>query len=199
MDDIYRFDRALYTDQVLKPATQQKMFSEQVQGVGYGWFVRSNLNRRTTAITGRSPGFSSSLEHFVDDNLCVIVLSNLYSSISQSMAGDIAAIALGEKYTPVLVPNARKPRPEQLASYAGKYQLGPDFQFNPNLVVSVERDGENLVMRMRNVDSYLIPQSESSFVDRVYGGRVTFTTSPGGTATQFTWNFSRDYVAQRLP
>lgn len=199
VDDLYRFDRALYGDRLLKPATRARMFSEQAAGVGYGWFVRKNLNRRVTAITGRSPGFTSSLERFVDDDLCVIVLANLYTSITQSMASDLAAIALGEKYTPALVSGAIPPGAQQAASYTGKYQLGPDFQFNPNLQVSVEREGENLVMRMAAGDSYLIPQSENAFVDRVYGGRVTFAAGADGKITHFTWNFGRDYVAQRVP
>jgi len=199
VDDLYRFDRALYGDRFLMPATRAKMLTEQVAGVGYGWFVRKNLNRRVTAITGRSPGFTSSLERFVDDDLCVIVLANLYTSITQSMAGDLAAIALDEKYTPTLVAGATRPGSEQAASYTGKYQLGPDFQFNPNLQVSVEREGADLVLRMGGGDSYLIPQSANTFVDRVYGGRVTFTAGAGGKITHFTWNFGRDYVAQRLP
>ncbi|MCI0356176.1 MAG: beta-lactamase family protein, partial [Acidobacteria bacterium] len=72
VEDLYRFDRALYTDQLLSRRSRDKMFTEQSEGVGYGWFVRKRFDRRVTAYGGRSPGFSSSLERYVDDDVCII-------------------------------------------------------------------------------------------------------------------------------
>jgi len=199
-DDLYRWDRALYSDGLLTQAMRQKMFTEHTPGVGYGWFVRTEP-RRLVSISGRAPGFSADLQRFVDDDVCVIVLSNLYSSISQSMASDIAAIAFGEPRqsliptVPVVVP------PAVLDSYAGRFQFGDDFRFNPGMVADVKRRGQWLVLvgSGGGGTSYLIPLAEDRFLDRAYGGIVVFHKGADGKAVQLVWNFGRDYLAQRLP
>jgi len=196
VEDLYRFDRALYTDKVLNRRSRDKMFSEQSEGLGYGWFVRKRFDRRVTAYGGRSPGFSSSMERYVDDDVCIIMAGNLYSSLAQSLTDDLAAIVFGQPYrTLQLLP--QPVAPAVLAAAVGGYQFGPEF-FTPNLPVQVAvRDGQ-LVLKSPE-DIFLIPQPDGTFLDRAYGGTVTFKSDAQGTVTHFTWSFGREYVAQRLP
>ncbi len=200
VEDLYKWDRALYTDGVLNASSRAKMFQDYGARAGYGWFVRQRFGRRGAAINGRSPGFTSSLERFVNDDLCIIVLSNNYSGIASSLAGDVTAIVFGEKPQAVLPPTAVAVNPMLLASYAGRYQFGPDFAFNPGQVVTVENSGGQLrVNAGAGGVSYLIPQGENQFLDRLFGGIVTFGKDAAGSVTQLTWSFGRDFVANRIP
>ena len=200
VDDLYRWDRALYGDQLLNRTSRDKMFAAHTEGVGYGWFLRKRFNRRTTGFGGRSPGFTSALERYVDDDVCIVLTSNVYSSLTQNMAQDLAAIVFGESYQVPKLDTSSSLAPALLERYAGHYRFGQDFVFNPGLAVSVERSSDNLVMRMADGgESFLLPQSENAFLDRAYGGRVTFVRGADGAVTHFTWNFGRDYVAQRVP
>ncbi len=54
VDDLYRFDRALNTDALLKASTRQKYF---VEGPGnrYGWYIGKRLGHRVISGKGRSP------------------------------------------------------------------------------------------------------------------------------------------------
>lgn len=195
--DLFLWDRALYTDKLLSAASRAKMFTDHGSGAGYGWFVRQSLGHKVIAINGRSPGFTASLERYVQDDVCVILTANTYSSISQAMASDLAAIVLGEEKQvhPLHVP--AQVAPALLQSYTGRYKFGTDFVFNPGLEASVELADGHLVMRGGG-DTFLLPQSESEFLDRLYGGRVTFTKDANGKVTRLNWNFGRDYVAERL-
>jgi CubicO group peptidase (beta-lactamase class C family) len=193
VDDLYRWDRALYGDKLLDKNSRDKMFTDY-GGFGYGWFVRKHFNRRVTVINGRSPGFTSSLERFVDDDTCIILATNTYSGLTQSMADDIAAIVFDQKYEapgpPVEV------SPALLDSYVGKYKFAQDFVYNPGAQVVIERTGDGLRLTSAGTVSYLIPQSNNIFKDRLYGGTVTFDGSPG-KIEQLKWNFGREFVARR--
>lgn len=195
-EDLYKWDRALHSEKILKKSTLDKAFTDY-GGWGYGWSVRKHFGKRVTVITGRSPGFTSSLERFIDDDVCIIVAGNNYSGISQSMADDLAAIVFGEKYE---VPKASmKLSSASLAGNVGRYQFGQDFTYNPGALVSVQQRGDELVMLNGPDATYLLPQSENKFLDRLYGGTVTFVPDASGAITKLTWNFGKDFTAQRVP
>jgi len=194
IDDLYKWDRALYTDAVLSNASREKMFTD-FGGFGYGWFVRQHFGHRVTAINGRSPGFTSSLERFVDDDLCFALAANTYSGLTQAMADDLAAIVFQQKYE---IPKAALVvSPAILARYAGRYQFGADFAYNPNAVVTVEHSDDGLHIDSGGNISYLISQGEDQFVDRLYGGTVRFERT-GSEVTKLTWNFGRAFTANKV-
>ena len=196
VDDLYKWDRALYTEKLLKKKTLDKMFTDY-GGFGYGWTVRKHFDRRVTAMTGRSPGFTSSLERFIDDDVCIVMAANTYSGITQSMADDLAAIVFGQKYEGLH--SAIKIDPSILESYVGRYQFGADFTYNPGATVTVEKNGDQLLMQIADGGTtYLIPQSETRFVDRLFGGVVSFPKERGLAVTYLTWNSGKDFVAQKM-
>ena len=198
VEDLYKFDRALYADKILKKATWGKMFVEG-RGNSYGWFVRKRFHRRVAAANGRSPGFTASFERFVDDDVCVIVLSNSYSAVAQSpIADDLAAIALGERY---VVPKAIKPvkvNPKILEAYVGRYEFGVDF-FRPGAVVTIGREEDHLLMDWGGgFHAILVPVSEREFLDRSFWARVIFAKDQKGEVTQLTWDADKAYTAKKL-
>ena len=194
VDDLYKWDRALYTDKVLGARSREKMFTDY-GGFGYGWFVRQQFGRRVTAINGRSPGFTSSLERFVDDDVCIALAANTYSGLTQTMADDLAAIVFQQKYQ---VPKAGVAiSPALMERYAGRYQFGADFSFNPNALVTVENTKGGLRMQSGGSTSYLLPQADNQFVDRLYGGNVRFEFS-GKEVTKLIWSFGQAFTANRV-
>lgn len=68
VDDLYRFDRALNSESVVKASSRQKYF---VEGGGnrYGWYIGQRLGRRIMSAKGRSPGFTAELDRFLDDDV----------------------------------------------------------------------------------------------------------------------------------
>ncbi len=194
VQDLYKFDRALYGDKLLSPASRKKMLGQSGDRNSYGWFVRERFGRRVTASNGRSPGFTSSLERFVDDDVCIIVLGNLY--ISTPIPRDLAAIVFGEDF-----PNPADFQPAEqsadaLAPLLGRYRFGQDF-FRPGIEVELRIDHGDLILDWGGgFTSPLIPLSETRFLDRNFWTPVTFVRDAEGRVVRFV--FDRNYPAEKL-
>ena len=85
VEDLYRWDRALYTDKVLSEESRERMFTPLVKtpngdlSYGYGWMIGSDNGRKTIQHGGGINGFSTVIIRYPDRDACVIVLSNLPS------------------------------------------------------------------------------------------------------------------------
>jgi CubicO group peptidase (beta-lactamase class C family) len=196
LGDLYRFDRALYSDRLLNKSSREEMFAPG-EGIHYGWSsTRKQLDRSVLSINGRSPGFNASMMRFTDDDACVIVLSNSYSPASQTaIISDLAAILFGEK--PSSPPRAQALSAATAKALVGRYQFGPDY-FRPNSIVDVESDGDYLFMKWEDGNrSVLLTTDNGKFIDRLYWGGVEFSKEPA-KALQLTYSPAGSFVAKRL-
>jgi D-alanyl-D-alanine carboxypeptidase len=105
VNDMAKWDAALYSDKVLKKAVLDIMWTPtqlkdgKTQDYGFGWSVGKIAGHREIGHGGGIPGFSTQISRFVDDKLTVIVLTNLDSGNAGSLARGIAAV-----YIPELAP-----------------------------------------------------------------------------------------------
>lgn len=192
-EDLYKWDRSLYTEKILKRATIEKMFVE-----GYGWFDSKRFNRRAIRMNGRSPGFQSEIQRYVDEDVCIIVLGNNYAPTASLIAEDLAAMALGEKYKTPEIEKPVKLDSKILDTYVGRYQFGADF-FVPKGIYSIEKRGTQLFIVARGLNDTLTPQSESRFFDRPLWATIIFVKNDKGEVTDLIWQYGgKDYKANRL-
>jgi len=193
VEDLYKWDRSLYTEKILKKATIEKMFRE-----GYGWFDSKRFNRRAIRMNGRSPGFQSEIQRYVDDDICVIVLGNNYAPTASLIAGGLAAITLGEKYE---IPKLAKPvklDPKIFDAYVGRYQFGADF-FVPGGIYTIEKRNDKLFITTIGRSRHMTPQSETEFFDRAFWAMIIFVKNDKGEVTNLIWRYGgRDYKANKL-
>lgn len=164
-------------------------------GNNFGWFVRKSHGKLMAATNGRSPGFTSSLEHFLDDDVVVIVLANTYSSATQSpIAADIASLALGQNVslakTITPVPFSAK----EAQDYAGNYQFGADF-YRPNALVKLAFEDNTMIMDWGNGSRFaLVPVAKGEFLDRQFWARLKINRDRSG----FTYTLDREFQAKRI-
>ena len=79
--DLYRWDHALYGNDILAQESLDAMFTPWIdtgQGAdyGYGWDIGSTMGRPSIAHGGGIFGFASYMVRFPEDNAVIIVLSN---------------------------------------------------------------------------------------------------------------------------
>jgi CubicO group peptidase (beta-lactamase class C family) len=193
VDDLYKWDRALYTDKILKRATRERMFA-----VPYGWFVGKKHERRVVRYNGRSPGFQCEIQRYVDDDACLIVLSNNYSGTASLMIDDLAAILFGEDYEVPRLASSRQVDKRTAESVIGTYQGGQDF-VRPGARLSVENRGDYLALNWGGgYISALVPLADGSFLDRLFGGRVEFERDQRGQVDELIWRSAGEYRARKL-
>jgi D-alanyl-D-alanine carboxypeptidase len=107
--DMAKWDAALYSDTILKPATKALMWTPvklndgSEAHYGFGWFIYTTNGHKRIFHDGGVPGFGSDFERYVDDKLTVIVLNNTESSNVIKIAEVVAGF-----YQPELTPVPEK-------------------------------------------------------------------------------------------
>ncbi len=96
--DLHKFAVAIQERKLLSEGAWNKIFTDYGSHWGYGWSVSPQDGYKRHQINGRSPGFSSYFGIYPNENLIVIMLSNIYISLPYFVGPSIAAIAMGENY-----------------------------------------------------------------------------------------------------
>jgi CubicO group peptidase (beta-lactamase class C family) len=128
-EDLYLWDRALYTEKLIKKSSLEKMFSPFRQHYGYGWGIVNVFNRKMVGHNGETEGFRANISRFINDDACIIILSNLEETPVGKISIGLAAILFGEKYDTPEMKKFVKVDPDLLNEYVGKYELNPKFYF----------------------------------------------------------------------
>ena len=162
VDDMYKWDRALYTGTVLNDASKQKMFTPGKGDYGYGFIIDSLEKHPRIWHNGSIPGFLSNISRYPEEDVCVIVLANTIViqnntlPITDVLAGGLAGIVFD---MPVEVPYVHKEvkiDPSLLDKYVGKYNAGLTLEV-------IKKDNKLYRHRDGSVDIELKPESNTKF------------------------------------
>ncbi len=96
LNDLYKWDQALYGDQLLSTPLRDEAFTPHLNDYGYGWRIDEFRGLRRVHHTGSTCGFRNVLMRFPDDQLTVIILTNRAGPSVMGVAEDIASLYLAE-------------------------------------------------------------------------------------------------------
>jgi CubicO group peptidase (beta-lactamase class C family) len=108
VEDLYRWDQALYTDTLVTRTSLRAMFtpfacvsdcgtSSAVQ-YGYGWFIGQQAHHPLLFHGGAVPGSASYLLRYPQDKLTIVVLSNLESApVDPTIAQGLAHLVFAQR------------------------------------------------------------------------------------------------------
>lgn len=106
VEDLYRWDQALYGDQLLPQDYLDRMFTGYARtpsmdieeaDYGYGWFNGRILDRPVIAHGGMMSGFTAMFLRFPDECVTIIVLRNYELQIYDRLEIDLAKMVFGEE------------------------------------------------------------------------------------------------------
>jgi CubicO group peptidase (beta-lactamase class C family) len=97
VEDLYRWDQALYTEQLLPKSALDTVFTPHQGDYGYGWTIIKGEWGTVIAHNGGVPGFASNISRYVDRKATVIILSNLESAPIAQMVADLTARVMQAK------------------------------------------------------------------------------------------------------
>lgn len=182
--DLVKFFRAVHTGRVLNAASLKQSFTPHTPGVGYGWFLTKANNRELHHINGRQPGWSAQADYYVNDGVSVIVLSNLYISVTTPIARALGALYFGEPYEELPAISAQPLTKKQAAALVGTYQLGPDY-YVPNQRMTIVNDEGHLFAAVDGAPpAALLPITPTSFIVRPYWIKADFVPAKDGRARE---------------
>lgn len=160
-----------------KAVRDEKLFKRGALEHPYGWGVRKYFDRNAIEQSGILGGASSYLAAYLEEDLYVVVLSNVQTGALDSVGKGLAALALGA--TPPPLPLApREVAAGDLSPWMGRF-AGPDFGFE-----LFQREGL-LYLRWKGARDavYLSPAGADTAYDRQ--DSIALRRSEGGV--QLTW------------
>jgi CubicO group peptidase (beta-lactamase class C family) len=188
VEDLYKWDRALYTEKVLGKKSLRKLFTPYMNNYGYGMSIYQRLNRKVIGHDGSGHGFSAFLERFADDDACIIYVGNIRTGAKEVIAKDLAAILFREEYRIPAVRNLVELDPKIYDDYLGSYHV------SPTMVLTVKRENDHLLLKGTGGYYYpLDPLSETKFFYRHLYAKVSFIRDEKGKVNQLLW---RDVTGQ---
>jgi CubicO group peptidase (beta-lactamase class C family) len=99
--DLYKWDQALYTDQLVSKETLATIFTPMVPipaggSYGYGWIISQYAGHRLIWHGGKLSGFVSQITRFPDDQITIILLSNMDKEDTYQITNSLARRVLAE-------------------------------------------------------------------------------------------------------
>ncbi|WP_170885462.1 serine hydrolase domain-containing protein [Bacillus alkalicellulosilyticus] len=93
VEDLYKWDRSLYTDMILSSESRKLLFTKHIGNFGYGWFVTED----GVYHDGRITGFNSIISRYPEEGLVIIILSNrvYFGPRMETITRDIRSILNG--------------------------------------------------------------------------------------------------------
>ena len=184
VDDLARWDAALYTEKILKKASLEKAWTSYVlksgeaTKYGYGWAVSKLRGRRSIEHGGGIFGFSTYALRLPEDRVYVAVLTNSDSPMTAPayVAKKLAAIAVGDPFpdfTPLTLD------PSVLGRYAGVYRIDE----TSTRTVTVE-GGKIFAQRSGGQRQEIRPRSETEFFYDKTFTHLRFVLDPGGKVVE---------------
>jgi CubicO group peptidase (beta-lactamase class C family) len=174
-EDLLRWEQGLMGGKLLSAASLEKMTTPFKSDYAFGLAVHTANGRKVIEHNGGIEGFNTALAYYPDDKLTVVVLANLSGRAPESIAGNLAALAHGEK---VVLPSERKEvtvSPAILEKYVGTYELMPNF----DLVMTLE--GGQLMTQATGQSKFpLFAESETKFFLKVVDAEVEFFKNDKG-------------------
>jgi CubicO group peptidase (beta-lactamase class C family) len=111
VEDLFKWDQALYTDQLVSKESLSQIFTSSVTvaagpgfivspGIwyyGYGWMITQQSGHRLIKHGGRIPGFTAYLARYPDDQVTIIILSNWDRLNPIELNDELATLILEKK------------------------------------------------------------------------------------------------------
>ena len=103
VEDLYKWDQALYTDKLLPADLKRKLFTPNLEEYGFGWAIhviaKDQPSPGKTMIThgGGINGFNTNEVRLVDDHSLIVIFNNTPGADLNQFARDIRAILYGQE------------------------------------------------------------------------------------------------------
>lgn len=141
LDDLLKWDRALYTDKLINAAERKLIFTSgtttdgKETGYGFGWKVSNNKEYGTIAShSGGWAGYVTYIERHVDHDKTIILLQNNSTQFTQIPAKNIRKILYNEPLPVAEVMKKAMPTMEELKQYEGVY-INPEAPIKLTIAV----------------------------------------------------------------
>ncbi len=171
--DLYKWDRALYTDQILTDKSLKQMFTSGLGNYGFGFKIDELFKNKRIYHHGGTMGYTASINRYVNDDVTIIVLSNINGTPIDQLTKDIAAILFKKEY---YVPDLNyELKQEAFKKYAGTYKLDSGRE------VTIMSNADKYFVKLKQGPAFeIIPSGQNEFFLKIMGEKIEFVKDNNG-------------------
>lgn len=178
VEDLYLWDRALYTEKLVKKSTLEKMMTPFKDNYAYGLQVGAYAGRKMISHSGGIEGFSTIMYHFPEDELFIVILRNTENQNMFASHKITRAIMYSQPYQLPAERKAIAVSKQILEKLAGEYELNPGFV----LSITTE-EGRIFAQATGQPKAEIFPESELRYFPKVVDALFEFTKDEKGNTT----------------
>ena len=197
LEDLLKWDRALYTDKLVTKESIAEMFTptplsnDAYYQYGYGWRIHKKSDFGTVVShSGGWPGYNAYIERHLDNDKTIIILSNTNTSFHPYNV-------LTRTLYNLPIPYEISVDTSILEQYIGEYELNPNAVFT----ISLSENGQLMAKEPDGISVPIYPETENRFfLEDFQNLYIEFSKDANGTVTKFDIinNDSRTEVIKKL-
>ncbi len=181
VEDMYLWDRSWYTEKLVKKSTLDKMIIPYKDTYAYGWMIDNYNNHKWIFHTGGIQGFSTVMNRFPDDDMCIVVLKNVDNYMAFSANKIARAIMFSDKYE---LPVEHK---EVVINKKVYEKLKGDYELMPGFILTITTDGKGLFAQATGQSKLEIhPEGEYNYFYKEVDAQLEFMKDAKGNITSVT-------------
>lgn len=193
LNDLFIWSQAFYSTELLKEENWNRLFTPGREHYGMGWVIEPLAQKKAIYHTGSIPGYSSILAKFPEDDLTIILLSNLTSINTKEMTENLANIVWGQTLNPFSNLKPVEVEPTILAQYTGEYRLALAYTATISL-----KEGKLFAQLTGQPEFELVPVSNNRFIVENLDIEVNFIQSGGKTERLIVKQEGREMSARKI-
>ena len=183
--DLYKWHRALQQYSIVGKDLLLKAYTPVKNNYGYGWIIDSLYGRLMVSHSGGIFGFSTNLARVPEDDVCVVLLSNMETNSRDQITRGLLAVVYGKPYNIPVRLKAVPVREEILKRYTGTYKI----EANGVLVDVVLESGRLLAKPHNGPVSELLALDETHFfLANEHEFRISFESDETGKVVRMMVN-----------
>jgi CubicO group peptidase (beta-lactamase class C family) len=169
--DLYKFHKGMQQNKIINKLLTAKAYEIFKGNYGFGWFIDSVAGKRVVSHSGGAAGFRSFLVRIVEDNTCIVLLSNAENSDLTPLKNKLLNIILDRPYD---LPTAVKVEKQKMTGLEGTYIL------EPGRYLYVSQIGKHLTAKVSGQSpATLLPKGENTFGVDGMDGFLKFKRNSG--------------------
>ena len=171
--DLHLWHKGLLHNKVLTKESLAKAYTPFLEGYGLGCWIDTIYQKRVISHGGNIEGFTSYFGRIEDDDVCVILLNNIYNREIESIGTSILAILYDKPYHFF---EEIKSSAEVLEKYVGNYEINTDFH------IKITRVDDRLYAQIQNDPKFeIVADKENSFFVKDEDIRIKFRANTDNT------------------
>jgi CubicO group peptidase (beta-lactamase class C family) len=140
--DLYLWHRGLLNYKVYSKSSLEAATTPFLEGYGLGCWIDTVYNKKIVSLGGNILGFTGYFGRIQEEDVCVILLNNIYNRQIETIGLSIFAILYNKPYSYF---DVLKLAPAELEKYVGEYEVNADYK------VKIIRTGGQLFIQRNNL------------------------------------------------